>query len=149
MHWRVMVELSGADGSAQTHALHVGSCIPAACSAEILGLTQAQAKQLLAELQRHLVQAQAGEYCRSRHRCPRCGVQRPLKDRRPRQLRSLFGVVVVHAPVLPLAAAVWATARPSRPLAREVPAQFHHGRQFSAGLIGATNCLGFRFIDDE
>jgi hypothetical protein len=96
--WRVMVELSGADGSVQTYEVHVGSCIPAACSAETLGLTQAQAKQLLAELQRHLVQAQTEEYCRSRRRCPRCGAQRPLKDRRPRQLRSLFGVVTVHAP---------------------------------------------------
>src|SRR3954452_12602883 len=98
MQWRVMVELSGADGSVQTCEVHVGGCIPAACSAETLGLTQAQAKPLLAELQRHLVQAQTEEYCRSQRRCPRCGAQRPLKDRRPRQLRSLFGVVAVHAP---------------------------------------------------
>src|SRR3954454_16231973 len=98
MQWRVMVELGGADGSVQTLEVHVGGCLSAACSAETLGLTQAQAKQLLAELQRHLVQAQTEEYCQSRRRCPRCGVQRPLKDRRPRQLCSLFGVVPVHAP---------------------------------------------------
>src|SRR3954466_8377044 len=98
MQWRVMVELSGADGSVQTHEVHIGGCLPHACSAVTLGLTQAQAKQLLAELQRHLVQAQTEEYCRSRRRCPRCGAQRPLKDRRPRQLRSLFGVVAVRAP---------------------------------------------------
>jgi hypothetical protein len=98
MRWRVMVELSGVDGRAQTHELHVGSCTLTACSAETLGLTLAQAKLLLAELQRHLVQAQTEEYCRSRRRCPRCGAQRPLKDRRPRQLRSLFGVVAVRAP---------------------------------------------------
>jgi hypothetical protein len=98
MQWRMMVELSGADGSVRTHEVHVGGCLPAACSAETLGLTLAQAKQLLAELQRHLVQAQTEEYCRSRRRCPRCGAQRPLKDRRPRQLRSLFGVVAVRAP---------------------------------------------------
>ena len=98
MQWRVMVELSGADGSVQTHEVHIGGCLPHACSAETLGLTQAQAKQLLAELQRHLVQAQTEEYCQSRRRCPRCGAQRPLKDRRPRQLRSLFGVVTVRAP---------------------------------------------------
>jgi len=98
MHWRVMVELSEADGSVQTHEVHVGGCIPAACSAETLGLLRAQAKQLLAELQRHLVQAQTEEYCRSRRRCPRCGAQCPLKDRRPRQLRSLFGIVAVRTP---------------------------------------------------
>ncbi|MFL5289495.1 MAG: hypothetical protein ACJ8AW_53195 [Rhodopila sp.] len=61
-------------------------------------MTLEQVKQLLAELQRHLVQAQTEEYCRSRRRCQRCGAQRPLKDRRPRQLRSLFGVVAVRAP---------------------------------------------------
>jgi hypothetical protein len=98
MQWRVMVELSSVDGNVQTHEVHVGGCLPAACSAVTLGLTQAQAKQLLAELQRHLVQAQTEEYCRSQRRCPRCGAQRPLKDRRPRQLRSLFGVVIVRAP---------------------------------------------------
>ena len=98
MQWRVMVELSGTDGSVQTFEVHVGGCLPGACSAETLGLTQAQAKQLLAELQRHLVRAQMEEYCQSRRRCPRCGAHRPLKDRRPRQLRSLFGVVTVHAP---------------------------------------------------
>src|SRR3954454_1296543 len=48
MQWRVMVELSGADGSVQTLGVHVGGCLPAACSAETLGLTQAQGKQLLA-----------------------------------------------------------------------------------------------------
>lgn len=98
MQWRVMVKLRGADGSVQIHELHVGGCLPAACSAETSGLTQPQAKQLPAELQRHLVQAQTEKYCRSRRHCPQCGVQRPLKDRRPRQLRSLFGVVTVHVP---------------------------------------------------
>src|SRR3954452_3867895 len=76
----------------------MSGCLSAACSAETLGLTQAQAKQLLAELQRHLVQAQTEEHCQSRRRCPRCSVQRPLKDRRPPQLRSLFGAVTVRAP---------------------------------------------------
>src|SRR3954465_15439714 len=98
MQWRGMVGLGGADGRRRTHEVHIGGCLPHACSAVTLGLTQAQAKQLLAELQRHLVQAQTEEYCRSRRSCPRCGVQRPLKDRRPRQLRSLFGVVTVRAP---------------------------------------------------
>jgi hypothetical protein len=48
-------------------------------------------------LQRHLVQAEAEEYCRSRRRCQHCGAQRPLKDIRPRRLTSLFGVVQVRA----------------------------------------------------
>ena len=81
-------------------------CTPAAalrpatpgCSAATLGLSLAEAKAVLAGLQHHLVRAQAEEHCQVRRRCPRCGGQRPLKDRRPRQLRSLFGTVEVRAP---------------------------------------------------
>jgi hypothetical protein len=98
MQWRVMVELTGADGSMQTHEAYAGGCPPTACSTDTLGLTLAEAKQVLAKLQCHLVQAQTEEYCQSRRRCQRCRAKRPLKDRRPRRLRSLFGVVEVHAP---------------------------------------------------
>jgi hypothetical protein len=52
----------------------------------------------LAGLQRHLVQAQAEEHCRSRRRCDYCGAQRPLKDFRRRRLTSLYGIVDVRAP---------------------------------------------------
>ena len=78
--------------------MHAGGSTPTACSAETVGLTLAEAKEILAGLQRDLVQAQTEEHCQSRRRCPRCGAQRPLKDRRPRRLRSLFGVVEVRAP---------------------------------------------------
>ena len=98
MQWRVVVELSGAVGVIQVHEVHAGGSTMPGCSAATLGLSLAEAKEVLASLQRHLVQAQAEEHCQARRRCPRCGGQRPLKDRRPRQLRSLFGVVKVRAP---------------------------------------------------
>ena len=98
MQWRVMVELTGADGSVGVHEVYVGDCRAAVCSPETLGVNQAQAKDILAGVQLHLVQAQVEEYCESRRRCPRCRAQRPLKDRRPRRLRSLFGVIAVRAP---------------------------------------------------
>lgn len=89
MQWRVMVELSGAIGASQVLEVHAGGSATA-CTATTLGLSLAEAKLVLAGLQRHLVQAQAEEHCRLRRRCPRCGGQRPLKDRRSRQLRSLL-----------------------------------------------------------
>ena len=95
MQRRVVVELSGAVG---VHEVHCGGGTKAGCSAATLGLSLAKAKEVLAGLQRHVVQAQTEEHCQARRRCPRCGGQRPLKDRRPRQLRSLFGVVEVRAP---------------------------------------------------
>jgi hypothetical protein len=98
MQWRVVVELSGAVGVIQVHEVHAGGSTIPGCSAPALGLSLAEAKMVLAGLQRHLVQAQTEEHCQARRRCPRCGGQRPLKDRRPRQLQSLFGVVEVRAP---------------------------------------------------
>jgi hypothetical protein len=93
-----MVELGAADGTVQLREVSVGECTAAACSAETLGLTVAAGKETLAGLQHHLVQAQTHEHCWSRRRCLHCGAQRPLKDFRPRQLTSLFGVVEVRAP---------------------------------------------------
>ena len=98
MQWRVIVEVSGAVGAQQVHEVHAGGSATPGCSAATLGLSLAEAKTVLAGPQRHLVQAQAEEHCQIRRRCPRCGGQRPLKDRRPRQLRLLFGTVAVRAP---------------------------------------------------
>jgi hypothetical protein len=79
MLWRVIVELTGGDGGVQWHKVHVGGNSTAACSAETLGLRLAEAKQIMAALQRHLVQAQIEEHCQIRRRCRRCTAQRPLK----------------------------------------------------------------------
>ena len=64
----------------------------------MIGLTLVEGKDMLAAVQRHLVQAQAEDHCRRRRRCQRCGGQRPLKDLRSRRLVSLFGTVEVRAP---------------------------------------------------
>jgi hypothetical protein len=93
-----MVELGGAEGAIELRAVSLGECATAVYSAETLGLTVAEGKKTLAGLQRHLVQAQTEEHCRSRRRCQHCGAQRPLKDIRPRRLTSLFGVVEVRPP---------------------------------------------------
>jgi hypothetical protein len=97
MKWRVMVELGGAGRALELREVSVGECAAAACSAETLGLAMAEGKKTLAGLQRHLVQAQTDEYCRSRRRWEYCGAQRPLEDIRPRRLTSLFGIVAVRA----------------------------------------------------
>jgi hypothetical protein len=98
VQWRVIVELSSTVGAKQVYEVHVGGDSKAECSAATLGLSLDEAKLVLAGLQRRLVQTQAEEHCRVRRRYPRCGEQRPLKDLRPRQLRSLFGTVEIRAP---------------------------------------------------
>jgi hypothetical protein len=57
MKWRVIVELAGADGSAQVHEVSVDRYTTTTCSPDTLGLTLAAGKETLAGLQRHLVQA--------------------------------------------------------------------------------------------
>ena len=98
MRWRVMVELGGVEGTVQLHEVSAGGCTTAEYSAETLGLSVAEGKMTLAGLQRHVVQAQAEEHCRSRRCCDYCGAQRPLKDFRRRRLTFLYGVVDVRAP---------------------------------------------------
>jgi hypothetical protein len=92
VQWRVIVELSSTVGAKQVHEVHVGGSATRGCSAATLGLSLAEAKSVLAGLQRHLVQTQAEEHCQVRRRCPRCGGQRS------RRLRSLFGTVEVRTP---------------------------------------------------
>jgi hypothetical protein len=107
MKWRVMIELAGAEGTLQLHEVSAGGSTTAGCSAETLGFSVAEEKMTLAGLQRHLVRAQAEEHCRRRRRFNYCGVQRPLKDFRPRRLTSLYGVVEVRAPVSVPADVAW------------------------------------------
>jgi hypothetical protein len=98
MRWRIMLELAGPDGTPQRHEVGAGERDPTGHTVATLGLRLEEGKALLATLQHHLVAAQVDEHCRNRRRCDRCGVQRPLKDWRPRRLISLFGVVAVRAP---------------------------------------------------
>src|SRR3712207_973466 len=98
MRWRMVLEVIGGDGRRQVHEIGSGERSPTGHTAATLGLRLEEGKAVLATVQRHLVAAQVDEHCRGRRRCDRCGAPRPLKDRRPRRLTSLFGVVEVHAP---------------------------------------------------
>ncbi len=98
MKWRVMVELTGSDGTVRTHEISTGGSNRVECSAATVGLTLADGKRILAALQHDLVRVQAEEYCRQRRVCSHCRSQRPLKDVRARRLSSLFGTVEVRAP---------------------------------------------------
>ena len=55
------MELSSTAGAKQVHEVHVGGNATPGCSAATLGLSLAEAKSVLAGLQRHLVQTQAEE----------------------------------------------------------------------------------------
>ena len=98
MKWRVLLELTEANGSVQTQEVAAGDRPTNAASPETIGLTLAKGKSILAALQTQLVQVQADEYCQRRRKCAHCGSDRGIKDWRKRRLTTLFGVVEVEAP---------------------------------------------------
>ena len=97
MKWRVVMEVTRADGVVRAHEIGGGAGVDE-YSPGTVGLTLAEGKLVLAGLQQHLVRAQTEDHCFRRRRCQRCGATRPIKDKRSRRLLSLFGTVNVSAP---------------------------------------------------
>jgi hypothetical protein len=63
-----------------------------------LGLTLAEAKQLLARVQQAVVAVQARDQVALRPECSGCGGRCQVKDRRSRRIATLFGKVTVRLP---------------------------------------------------
>src|SRR5690349_17679220 len=63
-----------------------------------LGLTHAEGKQLLAQVQQAVVAAQGREHAARRPACRICGAACRIKDYRPRRIATLFGAVTVRLP---------------------------------------------------
>ncbi len=98
MKWRVLLELTEANGNVETRELVTGHRPMNAMSPAAIGLTLVEGKSVLAAMQTELVQAQADGYCEHRRTCSHCGSRRAVKDWRSRQLMTLFGAVQVEAP---------------------------------------------------
>src|SRR5215471_5574581 len=67
---------------------------------EHLGLTLAEAKQLLSTLQRHLLSQQVDTFLDPCSRCPDCGALLKVKAHTSRSFRTLFGTYKLHSPRL-------------------------------------------------
>ena len=67
---------------------------------EHLGFTLAEAKQLLATLQQHLVEQQATAFVAARAQCDHCGKALGIKGYHTRTFRTLFGTVTLTSPRL-------------------------------------------------
>ena len=98
MKWRVLLEVTEADGVTVMHEISAGSRPAPGTSAATIGLTLAEGKSTLAGLQQHLVRFQAEVFCREQRLCQGCDARRPIKDRRTRRLTTLFGTILVDAP---------------------------------------------------
>jgi hypothetical protein len=85
--WSEVTRHGGVDRERRhrAHAPNQHGCSDTAeCSASTVGLTLADGKRILADLQHHLVQAQSEDYCRQWRVCSHCRLQLPLKDVRAR-----------------------------------------------------------------
>ena len=98
MKWRVLLDLTEVNGNVETRELMTGHRPMIVMSPAAIGLTLVEGKSVLAALQARLVQAEADGFCQHRRACSRCGSRRAVKDRRARQLMTLFGAVQVEAP---------------------------------------------------
>ncbi len=66
----------------------------------MIGLTLDEAKQILKQIQRTVVEQQAEAYVERHRHCLRCGKNHPIKGYHDVQYRTLFGIVTLRSPRL-------------------------------------------------
>ena len=99
MRFKVQLVVCAEDGQEDT--VHEISVLDKACQRiEHLGLTLAEAKQLLATLQHHLVEQQASTFVEAHAQCAHCGTALGIKGHDTRTLRTLFGTITHTSPRL-------------------------------------------------
>jgi hypothetical protein len=83
---------------------------------EHLGLTLAEAKQLLSTLQQHLLQHQVDAFLDRCSTCADCGALRKVKGHASRSFRTLFGTYKLDSPRLEHCNCTWRKTSSFRPL---------------------------------
>jgi hypothetical protein len=98
MKFRIDVVRVGDDGTEQSSAMMVLSRGPLAL--ETLGLTLAESKELLHNVQTYLVEQQAAAYLEQHRSCPQCGRHYTSKGQGSSTINTVFGPVAVPNTVL-------------------------------------------------
>ena len=88
---------------------------------ETLGMTLAEAKDLLAQVQASMVQEQTREYIEQQRPCPHCGKVRSQKGRHTIVFRSLFGELSLPSPRLYACSCQPQDTQSFSPLAQRLP----------------------------
>lgn len=96
MQFRIEVITVAEDGTECRQ--EVGTLTRTAATLETVGLTLAESKHVLQELQQVVVERQVDTYLDQQRACPACGKQRPLKASATAPFRTLFGRVAVRNP---------------------------------------------------
>ncbi len=92
---RVNIQIVINNDQGQTHLEEIIQFDKGTGKEDLVGLSLAESKQLLKQLQTIIVQHQAEDYTRNHRSCPHCLKQRRIKDHYSIQYRTLFGIVSV------------------------------------------------------
>ena len=98
MDVRITIETIFEDGKPRKHALGTWSRPFQKMSGEAIGLMLEDAKTILAQLQKAIVQDQVEEMSQACRPCPGCGRVRRIHDYRSRTLDTMFGRFTVRTP---------------------------------------------------
>ena len=96
MKFTVQLVIEPGDGS--TVVTEVASFEREALTEATLGLTLAESKTILAQLQERMVAQQAASYTTAQQTCPACGAPRRCKGHHQIVVRSLFGTLRLESP---------------------------------------------------
>jgi hypothetical protein len=96
MKLQVQVVAIADDGT--QHRETVAEVVRTETTLETLGLTLAESKHLLQELQAVMIDQQVSAYLAEQRACPACGAQHRLKQQAAAPFHTLFGVVLVPNP---------------------------------------------------
>jgi hypothetical protein len=116
----IQVKIESDDGAAPV-VQEVARVERAALGPATLGLTLAEAKTLLQEVQRALVGQQVADHLGPHRACPDCGAPRARKDQKTLVVRSLFGTLRLPSPRLYACPCRPRARRSTSPLAEALP----------------------------
>jgi hypothetical protein len=98
MEWVVKLEARSGWGEVETIEVATIKRRVVGLTAEEVGLTLAEGKDLLGELGRLVLQTQMEEYTTCARVCPGCMKLRRQRDGRTRKVQTIFGTITVDAP---------------------------------------------------
>jgi hypothetical protein len=97
MKFRVQLVVCKEEGQADTQ-YEVAVLDKGSQEGEQVGVTLAEAKQLLKQLQQHVVEHQAAVFLTRRAQCLACGTPFRVKEQTTRSVRTLFGTLTLPSP---------------------------------------------------